>query len=106
MSGWATAYNKRYFRDPERYWPERHIQGEGVPAEEIQAARDAYWPFSLGPRKCPGLKVAYNELHLTIARLVYLFEITPEKPDELKENFIILDHSSEYLCPRGLMVVL
>jgi len=41
------------------------------------------------------MKVAYVELQLTVARLVYLFEITPERPEELKKNFDILDHSSK-----------
>ncbi len=40
--------------------------------------------------------MAFQELYLTIARLVYLFEITPEKPEELENNFEILDHFSEF----------
>ena len=39
--------------------------------------------------------MAYQELYLTIARLVYLFDITPEKPEELKKNFQMLDHFSK-----------
>lgn len=41
------------------------------------------------------MKLAYQELHLTIARLVYVLDIHPEKPDELKGNFEILDHFSK-----------
>lgn len=38
--------------------------------------------------------MAYQELYLTIARLVYLFDMTPEKPEELVGNFDMLDHFS------------
>lgn len=93
--GWASSYNAKYIRDCDRYWPERHIPGEDMSQEEIQIARSAYWPFGLGARKCVGMKVALNELHLTIARMVYLFDLTPAKPDEFKKNFEILDHSSK-----------
>lgn len=74
--------------------PERHIPGERFSNVQIQELHDSYWPFSLGPRKCPGMKVAYLELQLTIARLVYLFEITPERPEELQKNYVLLDHLS------------
>ncbi|OAL35266.1 hypothetical protein AYO20_05520 [Fonsecaea nubica] len=94
VGGWATSYNPKYIREPDRYWPERHIAGGEFSAEEVQQAHNAYWPFLLGVRKCPGRKLAYNELHLVIARLVYLFEITPENPEELKRNFDILDHNN------------
>lgn len=94
--GWASSYNEKYIRDCEKYWPERHIPGEEFSAEEVQIARSAYWPFGLGARKCVGMKVALNELHLTIARLIYLLEPIPEKPEEFQKNFEILDHQSEF----------
>ena len=93
--GWASSYNQKYIRDCDRFWPERHIPGEVMSQEEIQLARSAYWPFGMGARKCVGMKVALNELHLTIARMVYLFEFTPAKPEEFKKNFEILDHQSK-----------
>ena len=32
-------------------------------------------PFSLGPRRCPGEKLAYAEMHLILARLVFDFDM-------------------------------
>jgi cytochrome P450 len=91
-SWWAIAYNEKSFRDCRTFRPERYLPGEGFTNEEVEQARNSYWPFSMGPRKCPGTKMAYMELYLTIARMVYLFDMTPEKPNELEENFQLLDH--------------
>ncbi|KAL6241983.1 hypothetical protein RBB50_011228 [Rhinocladiella similis] len=92
--GWASSYNEKYIRDCDKYWPERHIPSEEFSAEEVQLAHSAYWPFGLGARKCVGMKVALNELHLTTARLIYLLEPIPEKPQEFEKNFEILDHQN------------
>ena len=51
--------------------------------------------------------MAYQELYLTIATLVYLFEISPEQPQELKANFHMLDHfSTSRLQPHVLVVLI
>lgn len=95
VSKYALAQNELYFPEPHVFKPERYLEGGEFSDEEVERAKNSYWVFSLGPRKCPGLKMAYQELYLTIARLVYLFDITPEKPEELKKNFQMLDHFSK-----------
>lgn len=37
--------------------------------------KEAHQPFSLGPRRCLGYKLAYLELRLVLARLVCNFDI-------------------------------
>lgn len=39
--------------------------------------------------------MAYQELYITIARMVYLFHIQSEDAEEMKHNFELLDHFSE-----------
>lgn len=50
--------------DPER-WLTKH-------------AHDAFFPFLLGPRKCLGMGLAYMEIYLFIARVVYLYDFVIE----------------------------
>jgi cytochrome P450 len=88
--------NPTYFPEPHAFKPERYLKGEGFSDEEVETAKSSYWVFSLGPRKCPGIKMAYMELYLTLGRLIYLFDMKPEKPQELEGNYQMLDHFSKY----------
>jgi cytochrome P450 len=69
--------NPKEFR-PERWFPEAVEARKGTPAEIIDHPyyRDA---FSQGSRKCPGSRVANNEVLLLISQLVLDWEITPPK---------------------------
>ncbi|KIY03472.1 uncharacterized protein Z520_00163 [Fonsecaea multimorphosa CBS 102226] len=104
---WALAYNGKYFPDPETFRPERYLastddEGAGAGADDdttsttASGPKDCYWAFSMGPRKCPGIKMAYLEIYLTIARLAYLFDMRPERPGEMDGNFELLDHFSKW----------
>lgn len=94
-AAYTYAYNPDNFADPEVFRPERFLLGDGELETDVLRAKGSYWPFGTGVRKCPGMKMALQELYLGIARTVYLFEITAEKPEEFKGNFEILDHFSE-----------
>ncbi|GLA22190.1 cytochrome P450 [Aspergillus phoenicis ATCC 13157] len=50
-------------------------QGEGVSAEVLSRQRQAFAPFSMGPRACIGRNVAILELELTISRALWLYDI-------------------------------
>ncbi|OAP63321.1 hypothetical protein AYL99_02548 [Fonsecaea erecta] len=90
---WALAYNEKYFPEPETFRPERYLTNDGSTDDnDITSAKGCYWAFSMGPRKCPGIKMAYQEIYLTIARLVYLFDMHLERPEEMEKNFELLDH--------------
>lgn len=76
---------EKYYREPETYVPERWIEGASCSAanaswtttkEDIETARHAFCPFSIGPRGCIGKSMALMEIRLTIARLVFLFDMT------------------------------
>ncbi|OQV11270.1 hypothetical protein CLAIMM_15131 [Cladophialophora immunda] len=89
---WALAYNEKYFPEAATFRPERYIVNDESADEDAASAKGCYWAFSMGPRKCPGIKMAYQEIYLTIARLVYLFDMKPERPEEMAKNFELLDH--------------
>lgn len=47
--------------------------GEGT-AQSVALAREAFCPFSVGPRGCVGKGMAYLELSVALARVVWLFD--------------------------------
>ncbi|EPS26280.1 hypothetical protein PDE_01216 [Penicillium oxalicum 114-2] len=72
---YAIHHNPEYYPQPFEYRPERWL---GEPAE-VQAARSAFTPFSVGPRSCLGKGLALTELSLTMAYLLckYDFRLAP-----------------------------
>lgn len=53
--------------------------------------RTAYMPFSIGSRGCVGKSLAMAELMLTMAVLLWRFEISGTEGDG-DEEFLLLDH--------------
>jgi cytochrome P450 len=71
---YALHHNASYFPDPEKFKPDRWIKTFSPP-EELQVAQEAFSVFLLGPRGCIGKNMAYMELLITVARVVWLFEL-------------------------------
>lgn len=67
---WATYRAKRNFVDPERFLPVRWLD-DGVGDDKA-----AFHPFSLGPHNCPGQNLAWLELRLLLARLLWEFDVS------------------------------
>ncbi|KAF2449553.1 cytochrome P450 [Karstenula rhodostoma CBS 690.94] len=65
---WATKHDPRYWHDPDTFLPERWI-GDGFGDQ-----KKAFNPFSLGPRACLGINLAYLELRIILAKLVWAYE--------------------------------
>ncbi|PUU77174.1 cytochrome P450 [Tuber borchii] len=70
---YALHHNPAYFPDPFSFKPERWLS-TCTPEEEVEAAQSAFTPFSIGPRGCIGKSVAYMELRLTLARLLFEYD--------------------------------
>ena len=75
---------EKYYREPQEYIPERWIEGAtcqtsttswSTTKEGVEIARRAFCPFSIGPRGCIGKSMAFMEMRLTIARMMFLFDI-------------------------------
>ncbi len=76
ISPWHMQRHQRIWADPDAFDPDRWGR------EENRACmRDAYLPFSKGPRVCPGAGFAMIEGVLMLAMLVraFKFETIPEK---------------------------
>ncbi|KAI4286930.1 MAG: hypothetical protein L6R35_003810 [Caloplaca aegaea] len=63
--------NAAYFKRPEVYEPERWMTDD----EEARRAKHAFVPFSLGPRTCFGKGLAYAELTIGLARLLWRYDV-------------------------------
>ncbi|KAJ5092603.1 hypothetical protein NUU61_007473 [Penicillium alfredii] len=93
----------RYYREPDTYLPERWIEGATCAAagsswqttkEDIETARRAFCPFSIGPRGCVGKSMAFMEMRLTLARLVFLFDMTlaDRQGEDARGHLALVDH--------------
>jgi cytochrome P450 len=77
---YAVQHNDVYFVNPHEFIPERWIPGSqdlGFPVTEssLELQKQAFFPFSLGPRNCVGKNMAIMELLITMGRMAWLFDI-------------------------------
>lgn len=79
LSPWHLHRHERLWDNPDGFDPTRWATENGK-----SCMRDAYMPFSSGPRVCTGAGFAMIEGVLLIAMLVraYRFEVLPEQPPE------------------------
>jgi len=77
MSPWVTHRDPRWFASPEKFLPERWLDGLAA-----RLPRFAYMPFGGGPRVCIGDRFAMMEAVLILATVArrYLFERVSEEP--------------------------
>ncbi len=83
LSPWVIQRHEQHWSDPNAFRPERFL-AESATAQERAWARDAWLPFGLGPRKCPGAAFALQEALLVLAELVRRQRLLPEpghRPD-------------------------
>ena len=78
---YALQHSSEYHSQPFEYIPERWLVDDDIQPGEIGSAdsvartKNAFCPFSLGPRGCVGKGMAYKELMVVVARLVFMFDM-------------------------------
>ncbi|KAK4187659.1 putative cytochrome P450 E-class, group I [Podospora australis] len=81
---YTIHHNPNYYPDPFAYVPERWIvssspSGEkdvsGMDEERVHLAQSAFCPFSIGPRGCIGKGLAYVEMSITLARVLWMYDL-------------------------------
>ena len=72
LSPWHLHRHERLWRTPDAFAPERWATADGR-----ISAREAYIPFSAGPRVCTGAGFAMAEGTLLLAMLVRAFRLVP-----------------------------
>ncbi|KAJ0340221.1 hypothetical protein COL922a_003655 [Colletotrichum nupharicola] len=68
---WAMYHNEKNFRKPFEFHPGRWM---GDP-ELANDSLDALKPFHIGPRNCLGINLAYAEMRMILARVIYNFDL-------------------------------
>ncbi len=67
-ANWQLGHDPRYWKDPWSFKPERWI-GEGCGDKT-----NVYYPFGYGPRSCIGEALAYMELRIILASMVFAYD--------------------------------
>ncbi|GKT41806.1 cytochrome P450 monooxygenase aclL [Colletotrichum spaethianum] len=68
---WAMYHNEKNFKNHSAFHPERFM---GDP-EYASDRKEAFQPFHLGPRNCLGKNLAYVEMRIILARLLWNFDL-------------------------------
>lgn len=74
VSHLGSYYADYNFSNPHEFIPERFIDKKDPAFANDDFA--AYQPWSIGVRNCIGRNLAYAELRLTLAKLLWSFDIT------------------------------
>ncbi|KAH8304709.1 hypothetical protein KR044_005889 [Drosophila immigrans] len=70
---WQLLRDEAFYEDPERFWPERHLDNKSEKNEGFSS----YIPFSAGPRNCIGQRFALLELKTIVVKVLRHFELLP-----------------------------
>ena len=70
VNQWSANHSAFNFKRPYEYLPERWLGGEEWEGDSKKAMQ----PFSVGPRNCIGRALAYAEMRVVLARLVWGFD--------------------------------
>ncbi|OGE51622.1 hypothetical protein PENARI_c012G09084 [Penicillium arizonense] len=71
VNQWATYHSPKNFKRPDDFIPERWISDDFATDNKA-----AFQPFSFGPRNCLGKNLAYHELRVILAKVLYNFEFS------------------------------
>ncbi|KAA8650160.1 cytochrome P450 [Aspergillus tanneri] len=72
---YSIHHNPVYYPQPFSFRPERWIDTEASKVQgDVSLARSVFNPFSVGPRSCIGKGLAYVELHLALAHILWAFD--------------------------------
>ncbi|KAI1740314.1 cytochrome P450 [Xylaria scruposa] len=72
INTYSLHHNEDYFPNSFVYSPDRWLDSKN--SEQANLVRDAFAPFSIGPRACAGKSMAYLEIGLVLAKIVWYFD--------------------------------
>ena len=83
LSIYSFLHNGDFFSDSYSFRPERWLSPN--PEDCVEAMREAFIPFSTGCRGCPGQDLAYLEMSLVAAKMLWYFdfEVAPGEPGQV-----------------------
>ncbi|KAI0837328.1 putative cytochrome P450 [Hypoxylon sp. FL0890] len=97
---WSMNHSKENWNEPWAFRPERFLLSTEEAAKQGNRL-DALQPFNVGPRNCIGRNLAYAEMRLILARLIYDFDMKlAEESDkwiERQKSFALWDRIPLYV---------
>ncbi|KAI0160236.1 cytochrome P450 [Xylariaceae sp. FL1272] len=69
---YAVNHDERYWTEPFKFAPERFLNDPKYKTDRLEAMQ----AFGTGPRNCLGKNLAYSEMRLIMARLIWNFDIS------------------------------
>ena len=104
LNTWFIHHDKKLWGDPWHFRPERFLDASGQLLPPDHELRQAWVPFSLGRRACPGETLAMTRTFLYLTRILQAFEIQPSSSDCIPnvdprcyKPYLVL-RVEEYLC--------
>ncbi|KAI2635971.1 cytochrome P450 [Xylaria nigripes] len=92
---YSTYRSPENFRHPNNFAPERWLGGPTYKDDN----RDAHQPFSVGPRICLGMNMAWHEMRLPLAKLLYEFDIEPNVgPEWIDQKVYVIWDRKPLIC--------
>ncbi|KAE9444740.1 hypothetical protein C3L33_23362, partial [Rhododendron williamsianum] len=85
---WKLHRDPRVWPDPEKFVPERWLEGNHAAGLDVYGSNYEFGPFGSGRRSCPGSMFAMQVSQLALARLIQGFEFaTPgNEPVDMSEG--------------------
>ncbi|RDW91761.1 hypothetical protein BP5796_01155 [Coleophoma crateriformis] len=73
---WSTQHDPKYWHEPSQFCPERWLPADHEFYDPVfeKDEKGASKPFSVGPRSCVGINLAYMEMRIILATLVWHFD--------------------------------
>ncbi|KAK8856047.1 hypothetical protein PGQ11_011959 [Apiospora arundinis] len=91
----ATYRSPSNFRNPDLFAPERWLDDPDYADDN----RDAHQPFSVGPRNCIGMNMAWHEMRLILAKLLYNFDLESDVgPDWRDQDVYVIWDRKPLMC--------
>jgi cytochrome P450 len=98
-ANYPTFRNPKNFKRPNEFIPERWMPGN----KEFESDnKSSFQPWSMGPRNCLGKNLAYHEMRVILASLLWHFDLdlceeSKGWPDKQK-NYIVLWEKQPLMC--------
>lgn len=93
ITTYAILHSGLNFANPDKFAPERWLPEGERPAEYDGDKKEAFQAFSYGPRNCIGKNLAYAEMKIVLARLLWEFDLEycgPRDDDWLDQRVMII----------------
>lgn len=81
---WVSHQATSNFHSLTLFAPERWLEGSAN-TQYSKDRKDVFPPFSLGPHNSPGRSLAYLDMRLILAKMIWNFDLKGRKSDALPE---------------------